>query len=146
MATRETFSDDEWKALQKGITGAGMLVSAGHRDFTDSFGEAAALARELVEQRKEGGSDLMRELATVRGTGFGFFTKPDELEEGTLEAARAAVSALAAKAPEELENYRRLVLAVADAVAQAKGGVRDEESAVIGKLRDALGAAGGAVA
>jgi tellurite resistance protein len=46
---------------------------------------------------------------------------------------------LGAKAPEETESYRALVLAVADAVAEAKGGVSEQETAVLAKVRDALG-------
>ena len=48
---------------------------------------------------------------------------------------------LGAKAPDELEAYRALVLDVANAVAEAKGGVKDEERAAIQKVSDALGAA-----
>ena len=43
MPTKADFSEDEWQAMQKGITGAGMLVSVTDRDFTDSFGEASAM-------------------------------------------------------------------------------------------------------
>ena len=142
MATKDDFTEDEWKTMQKGITGAGMLVSTGHRDFTDSFGEAAALARELVTQRQDGATELLRELAETRGSGFGLVASPTELEQGTLAALGEAVTILTIKAPDEVGPYRHLVLDVANKVAEAKGGVRDEETAMIEKLRDALGAAG----
>ena len=45
MAAKTDFTEDEWKELQQGVTGAGLLVSTAHRDFTDSFGEAKAVAR-----------------------------------------------------------------------------------------------------
>ncbi len=48
MAGKADFTEDEWKDLQQGVTGAGMLVSAAHRDFTDSFGEASAVAKQLA--------------------------------------------------------------------------------------------------
>src|SRR6185437_16667083 len=51
MATKTDFSADEWKTLHKGVTGAGMFVSSSDADLTDSFGEASALAKELVEER-----------------------------------------------------------------------------------------------
>ena len=35
MAGTGDFMEDEWEKLQKGVTGAGMLVSVSHRDFTD---------------------------------------------------------------------------------------------------------------
>ena len=34
MATKADFTEDEWEAMRKGVTGAGMLVSMGDRDFT----------------------------------------------------------------------------------------------------------------
>jgi tellurite resistance protein len=139
MATKSDFTEDEWKALQKGVTGAGMLVSVSDRDFTDSFGEASALAKALAAQHAQGASDLVREIADIHGTGFGFTTSPQEVETETLAALGTATSALGSKAPEEAENYRQLVLAVADAVAEAKGGVSEAETAALGKVKSALG-------
>jgi tellurite resistance protein len=142
MATRSDFTDDEWKAMQKGVTGAGMLVSASDQDFTDMFGEASALAKALRAQQEHGASDLVRELATARGTGFGLTTSRDEVETDTLAAIRSASEALAAKAPEETENYRQLVIDVAEAVAAAKSGVEPGETAALDKIRATLGSAG----
>ena len=140
MATNADFDDQEWEAIQRGVTGAGMLVSLSDRDFTDSFGEAKAVAKELAAHR-DSESELIRDLAGTHGTGFGLIASPKEVLEGTLEALDASVAVLAQKAPEELEAYRTFVLDVATAVAEAKGGVKDEESAAIGKIRSALGAA-----
>ena len=140
MAGKADFTEDEWKNLQQGITGAGMLVSAVHRDFTDSFGEASALAKQLAAHR-ESESQLVRELAETHSTGFGLVASPKEVVEGTMNALDAAVSVLGAKAPDELDAYRQLVLHVATAVAEAKGGVKDEETAAIAKITQALGAA-----
>ena len=66
MATKADFTEDEWKAMQKGVTGAGMLVSVSDPDFTDSFGEASALAKALAAQREQSTSELVRELAATR--------------------------------------------------------------------------------
>ena len=52
-----------------------------------------------------------------------------------------AVATLTAKAPDELEAYRAFVLEVANAVAEAKGGVQEEETAAIAQITAALGAA-----
>ncbi len=141
MAGKDDFSEHEWEELQKGVTGAGMLVSVSHRDFTDSFGEASSLAKDLGAHR-ESESQLVRDLAAAHGTGFGFTASPTEVEEGTLGALTASVTLLAGKAPDELEAYRALVLDVANAVAGAKGGVQQEETAAIAKITAALGAAG----
>ena len=138
MPTKADFTEDEWKTLQKGVTGAGTLVSISDRDFTDAFGEASALAKTLAAQREQGASDLVKELASVRGTGFGLMASPQEVESETLAAVQSALETLATKAPDEAENYRQLVLTVATAVADAKGGLSDDETAALGRLRKAL--------
>jgi tellurite resistance protein len=137
MAGKTDFTEDDWKNLQQGVTGAGMLVSAAHRDFTDSFGEASTVAKQLAAHR-ESESQLVRELSGTHGTGFGLVTSPKEVVEKTMNALGAAVAVLGAKAPDELHAYRGLVLDVATAVAEAKGGVEDEETAAIGRIKQAL--------
>ena len=141
MATKADFSEDEWKALQKGVTGAGMLVSVSERDFTDSFGEATAIAKYLAHQHEKSDSALVRDVANVRRTGFGVTASTQEVEAETSSALRAALETLRAKAPDEVAPYRDLVLGVADHVAAAKGGLAPEETAAIEKLRQALDSA-----
>jgi hypothetical protein len=139
VATKADFSEEEWDTLQKGVTGAGMLVSLSDRDFTDSFGEARALAKHLGAERGSE-STLVRDLAAVHRSGFGFRTSPEELESQTLEALRSAMAILGAKAPDEVEAYRHLVLGAAQDVAEAKGGVNEPEAAAIAKITAAVGA------
>lgn len=139
MAGKADFTEDEWQTLQRGVTGAGLLVSLAHRDFTDGFGEASAMAHELSDEHTTSPSQLVRELAGIRGTGFGLMSSPTKVADETLTALAAAVPLLEAKAPDELEAYRTLVLSVADHVAGAKGGVVAEETAMIGRIRVALG-------
>ena len=139
MATKADFTEEEWEAMQKGVTGAGMLVSIGDRDFTDSFGEARALAKYLGGQRETSESQLVRELASVRGTGFGLTASQQEVEAETLAALRSASETLAAKAPDEADAYRQLVLDAAEAVAEAKGGVKPGETAAIEAIKAAVG-------
>jgi tellurite resistance protein len=141
MATKSDFTEEEWKALEKGVTGAGMLVSVSDRDFTDSFGEASALAKALASYRNDASSELVRELAKARGTGFGLTASPHEVETETLASLRTATETLAAKAPDEVESYRRLVLEVAEAVAEAKGGVSSDETTAMDRVKEALGSA-----
>lgn len=137
MAQKADFTEEEWEGLRKGVTGSGMLVSVSHRDFTDSFGEANALAKQMVSERVSE-SQLVRDLVSGHGTGFGVFNSPKEVEAETMAALQASVTLLAAKAPEELDAYRGLVLDVAQAVAEAKGGVHDEERAVIERITATL--------
>jgi hypothetical protein len=141
MTTKADFTEDEFETMQKGVTGAGLLVSLSDADFTDSFGEASALAKYLAAQREKGETELMREVVHTHGSGFGFAPSPQKVETETLAALGSAVATLEAKAPDEVDPYRRLVVAVAEAVAEAKGGVKADETAAIDKLKAAVGAA-----
>ena len=140
MATKQDFTETEWETLQKGITGSGVLVSLSDRDFTDSFGEAGAIGKYLSGQQLTGATDLVRELAHARGTGFGLTTPPDRVRDETMAALKASVELLAAKAPDDVEPYRGLVVGLANAVAEAKGGTAEVEAAAIAQIREALGA------
>ena len=138
MATKADFTEEEFDTLQHGVTRAGMLVSLADRDFTDSFGEAKALAKYIAENHANSDSALIRDIAAVHGTGLGFTTSPEKLEQETLDALRSASAILAAKAPEDAPAYRELVLGGARYVAEAKGGVADAETAAIEKIGEAL--------
>jgi hypothetical protein len=138
MASKADFTEQEWEQLRKGATGAGLLVSVSDRSFFDSFKEAGSLAKHLAGGRS-GESELVRELAGQRGSGFGVRSSPAEIETETLDAIRGAVSTLQAKAPDEVEAYRSFVLEVAEAVGKAAGGGEAAEAATIEKIRGALG-------
>jgi hypothetical protein len=98
MAGKTDFTEDEWKELHKGVTGAGLLVSSAHRDFTDSFGEAKAVASQLAKHR-DSDSELVRELAGTGGTGFGLVASPKEVVEETTNALAASIALLTERAP-----------------------------------------------
>ena len=144
MAGKTDFTEQEWETLHKGVTGAGLLVSVSDRGFFDSFKEAGALAKHLAGARKDSSSQLVRELAETRGTGFGVTSSPDEIESETLEALGAAVATLESKASDEVEAYKSFVLDVAQSVAEAAEGGSEVEGGVIEKLRSALSGAPGA--
>jgi hypothetical protein len=139
MASKSDFSEQEWKAMQKGVTGAGFLVSISDRDFTDTFGEAGALAKHLAEEHEKSNSELIRELAATHGSGFGLTASPQEVEKETVDSLRSAIATLESKAPDEVDAYRQLVLGVAERVANAKSGVAASETAAIDKIKQALG-------
>ena len=139
MATKTDFTEAEWEALQKGLTGSGMLVSLSDRDFTDTFGEAGAMAKYLQGQQVAASSEVIRELAKTHGTGFGLTASADKMRADTLTSLQTALAALAAKAPDDLDAYRQLVLGLAQAVADAKGGVTPVEASMIDTIRNALG-------
>ena len=138
MATKSDFTEQEWEALQKGVTGAGLLVSLSDRSFFDTFKEAGALGKHVAGAKQKNTSELVRQLADVRGTGFGLTASPDEVERETLEALQSAKATLQAKAPEDLEPYRQFVVEVAQSVSDAAGGGETSESGAIEKVRSAI--------
>jgi hypothetical protein len=138
MATKSDFTEQEFEALQKGVTGAGLLVSLSDRGFFDTFKESAALAKHVAAAKQGSSSELVREIADVHGSGFSVRSKPEELETETLAALQTAKTTLASKAPDELEAYRQFVLDVAQSVAAAAGGGETAESGAIEKVKSAL--------
>ena len=137
MAQKTDFTEQEWDQLRKGATGAGMLVAVSDRSFFDSFKEAGSLAKHLAGGRS-GESELIRELSSERGTGFGLTSSPQEIESETLDALQSAVGTLEAKAPDEVEAYKSFVLELAETVGKAAGGGDDAEATTVEKLRSAL--------
>jgi hypothetical protein len=144
MATRADFTDEEWKAMQEGITGAGMYVALADRGFFDSFKEANALAHHLRDAHEHSDSVLVRDLATGHDRPFGASASPEEIEQSTVATLQQAVVVLDAKAPEDLAAYRQLVLDVAQSVAEAAKGVSAQESEALDHIRAALGSSGSA--
>jgi hypothetical protein len=138
MARKSDFTEQEWEALQKGVTGAGLLVSLSDRGFFDTFREAGALGKHVASAKKDNSSELVRELADVRGTGFGLTSSPEKVERETIEALHSAKATLEAKAPEELEAYRQFVLDLAQSVADAAPGGDASEAGTVEKVRSAV--------
>jgi hypothetical protein len=138
MATKADFTDAEWKAMQEGITGAGMFVALADRGFFDSFKEANALAHHLKDAHEHSDSVLIRDLAAGHDKPFGMTASPEEVEQSTTAALGQAVAALEAKSPEDLPAYRTLVLEVAESVAEAAKGVSPQENQALDRIRAAL--------
>ena len=138
MARRADFTEQEWESLQKGVMGAGLLVSLSDRGFFDTFKEAGALGKHVAQAKQSSSSELIRELADIHGTGFGLTSSPDAVENQTLEALRNAKATLEAKAPDELDPYRQFVIEVAQSVGEAAGGGEGAEGGAIEKVRSAL--------
>jgi hypothetical protein len=139
MAKKADFTEQEWESLQKGVVGAGLLVSLSDRSFFDTFKEAGALGKHVAHAKQGSSSDLVRDLADLHGTGFGLTASPDKVENETLDALRTAKTTLESKAPDELEPYRQFVVEVAQSVADAAGGGDAAESGAIEKVRSAVG-------
>jgi hypothetical protein len=142
MAGKADFTEQEWETLQKGVTGSAMMVAVADRGFFDSFKEIGALSKHLTEARKNSETPLIQELAEVRGTGFGLTTSPQEVESGTTEALRSAVSTLQTKAPEDVQAYGDFVIDVAQSVAAAADDVGATETDALEKIKGVLQSAG----
>ena len=138
MAKKSDFTEQEWESMQKGVTGAGLLVSLSDRSFFDTFKEAGALGKHIAQAKQSNSSEFIRELADTRGTGFGFTTSPDKVERETLDALQSAKTTLASKAPDERASYRPFVVDVTRSVADAAGGGETAESETIEKVSAAL--------
>jgi hypothetical protein len=138
VAKRADFTEQEWESLQKGVVGAGLLVSLSDRSFFDTFKEAGALGKHVAQAKQSSSSELVRELADLHGTGFGVTASPDKVEGETLAALQTAKTTLESKAPGELEPYREFVIEVAQSVANAAGGGEAAESGAIEKVRSAV--------
>ena len=140
MATRADFTDDEWKTMASGVTGAGMYVATADPGFRDNFKEASALARRLQAAHEHDESPLIRQLASEHQRPFGVTSSPAEIEQSTVDALQQGVAVLEAKSPADLPAYRALVLKVAEAVAAAAKGVSPRENAALERIRSAVGA------
>jgi hypothetical protein len=139
MATKADFTEQEWETLEKGVTGAGFWTAVSDRGFFDTFKEAGALAKHLRDAHENTSSELVREFAETRGTGFSLRSSPEEIETETIEALRSAIQILAAKAPDEVDAYRAFVLDVAESVGKAAKGGESAETDTLEKIRAALG-------
>jgi hypothetical protein len=142
MATKADFTDEEWKTLQGGVTGAATYVATVDRSFFDSFKEASALAHHLRDAHQQSDSALIRDIASGHERPFGLTASPDEIEHSTVATLEQAVATLTAKAPDELPAYKQLVLDVAESVAEAAKGVSSQENTALDRVRAALDAAG----
>ncbi len=144
MTGKADFTEQEWETVLEGPTSAGLIVSTAQRG--GSFRESFSLAKAYAEARQAtGASDLMDEIAQSKPkVDRARQGSAEDLREHHLDIIREAVALLAAKAsPEELEDYRRFTLGLAERVARAKEEsdepVSDAERAAIDEISAALG-------
>jgi hypothetical protein len=137
VAGKTDFTEQEWETLEKGVTGAGLLVAVSDRGFFDTFGEATTMAKHLAAGSGSE-SPLIRDLAHTRAHGFSMRSSPQEIEQQTLDGIRSATALIGEKSPSDLDAYKSFVLDIAQSVAEAKKGVAPSEEASLGKIREAL--------
>jgi hypothetical protein len=100
------------------------------------------MAKAYTEARKEHGeSELLDEIVNAKPEAdHTRYHSPEELKAGTVKHLTDAVELLKAKAtPEELDEYKKFIVGLANRVAEAHKGVTDVERSAIGEIEAALG-------
>jgi hypothetical protein len=146
MTGKADFTDAEWEQIIEAPTSAGLLVVMAERGGT--FRETFSMAKAYNDARQQhGASELLDAVVSTRPkVDRHAGGSPEELKERSLAHVRDAVATIEHKAtPEELEDYRRFVLTLAEDVAEAHRehgvAVSDRERATIAEIAQALGAA-----
>jgi len=137
---KSDFTEEEWKQVLEAPPSAGLLVIAADRG--GSIRESFSMAKAYTEARKQhGDSELLDELVTAKPEmDHTRYHSPEELKEACLGHITDAVGLLKAKAtPEELDEYKRFIVGLANRVAEAHKGVTDVERSAIGEIEAALG-------
>jgi len=144
MTGRADFTQEEWELVLEGPPSAGMIVVTAQRGGT--FRESIAMAKAYVEARREHGeSELLDEIVAAKPErDHTRYHSVEELKQHGLQHLRDAVELLERKATaEEVEDYRRFVLTLADRVANAhrEGGetVSNAERTAIEEISANLG-------
>ena len=147
MSGRQDFEPEEWKLVSEGPPSAGMIVITADRGGT--LRESFSMAKAYTEARQQhGSSQLLDEIVSAKPeVDRSRHASAVDLRTDFLQHIRDAVALLERKAsPEEVEDYRRFVLTVANRVAEAhkEGGesVSDAERQAISEITEALGTAG----
>jgi hypothetical protein len=144
MTGRADFTQEEWELVLEGPPSAGVIVVTAQRGGI--FRESIAMAKTYVEARREHGeSELLDEIVAAKPERDQTrYHSVEELKQHGLQHLRDAVELLERKATaEEVEDYRRFVLTLADRVANAhrEGGetVSNAERAAIEEISASLG-------
>jgi hypothetical protein len=119
-----------------------MIVITAQRGGT--FRESFSMAKAYAEARKQHGeSQLLDEIASTKPEiDHTRYHSAEELKDHGLQHLRDAVELLEAKAtPEEVDEYGRFVLTLANRVAEAHKGVSDAERSAMEEIARALGTA-----
>ena len=147
MTGKADFTADEWATVLEGPPSAGLMVATAARGGT--FREAFAIGKAYVEARqRHGASQLLDEIAGAKPeidhTRYG---SPEEVKEHSLQHLRDAIELLERKAtPQEVDDYRRFVLTLAQEVAGAHRehgtAVSDAEQTAVQDISRTIGADG----
>jgi hypothetical protein len=143
------FTEEEWKTVLEAPPSAGLIVIASDRG--GSIRESFSMAKAYTEARKQhGDSELLDELVNAKPEmDHTRYHSPEELKEACLKHITEAVALLQSKAtPEELDDYKKFIVGLANRVAEARkegfmglsgDRVSDDEKAAIAEVEAALG-------
>jgi len=145
MTSKADFTVEEWKLILEGPPSAGLIVVTAQRG--GMLRETMAIGKAYAEARREHGeSELLDEIVAAKPErDHTRYHSVEELKQAGLQHLRDAVELLGQKATaQEVEDYRRFVLTLADKVAGAhreEGGenVSAAERAAIEEIRGSLG-------
>jgi hypothetical protein len=147
MTGKSDFTEQEWDTVLKGPPAAGMLVAMASRGGT--FKESFAIAKSYAEARQQhGASELLDAITAAKPeVDHHFYHSVDDQKGAALGHIRDAIGVLEAKAtPDEVNDYRRFVLTLADHVANAHRedgvAVSAGEQTAIADITTALGGDG----
>ena len=121
MTTKADFTEQEWETILEAPPAAGLLVSTAQRGGT--FRESFSMAKAYTEARQEHGeSELLDEIVSAKPeVDRTRAHSPEELKANSLEHLRNAIALLKDKAgPEEVDEYRKFIVALANRVAEAR--------------------------
>ena len=145
MTTKAAFSPEEWTVVLEGPPTAGLIVVTAARggSIRETIAMSKAYAHALAQH---GASELLDEIVAAKPQmDHTRYHSAQELRDAGLARLREAVTVLGGKAaPEEVEDYRRFVHALADQVAAAHRedgqNVSPAEAEAIQQIDAALGA------
>jgi hypothetical protein len=163
MATKASFTTDEWNQLRKAPMMAGLIVAAASPSGPIGLlQEMFAMGKLIAETKSQGGSNelvgaLVADLATGEGREQARRTEiqgmsPDQARSHALEACRKAAALVQQKAtPGEADGFKRWLVAISRRVAEAakEGGflgfggslVSEQEATALRDVASALGVA-----
>jgi hypothetical protein len=126
VSTKADFNAAEWELIRQAPPTAGLIVIIADRG--GAIRESYSMAKVYVETQKDRGhSDLLEQLVEEKPEfDRDRFKNPEEVRTGGLQLIRDALATLESKASkEEVEDYKRFIITIADTVAHAakEGGV-----------------------
>src|SRR3954468_23440410 len=145
MTGKADFTEQEWDLVRMAPVSVGMIVITAEHGGT--MRETFAMAKAYTEARQQHGkSQLVDELVASKPERDHTHSHSfDELKRHGLDTARQAIALLEEKAqPDEVDEYKRFVLALVDRVAKRHEehgtAISANEQAAIDEIAGALGA------